>query len=249
MDYRIEALARAAGLSVDTVRFYQAQRLLPRPRRVGRHAIYSSAHLKRLRRIRELQREGVPLAVIRRLLEPGQAGTAAALRRVLGEQRGRRSLTRGELAAEAGVPEGLVAAVENAGIIDPVAVEGRPPYSEVDIELARHALCLLDEGLPLPQLLGLAIRHAENTREVVDQAIELFDRHVRRNPEGAERDPEEVVAAFRRLLPAVTALVAHHFHRTLVARALARLEARGDTDGLRHALRATTGGRLEVSWR
>ena len=36
MDYRVEALAAAAGISVDTLRFYQARGLLPSPRRVGR---------------------------------------------------------------------------------------------------------------------------------------------------------------------------------------------------------------------
>ena len=52
------------------------------------------------------------------------------------------------------------------------------------------------------------------------------------------------------MLPAVTALVAHHFHRTLVARALARLERLGDHDGLRHALAATRdAGKLELTWR
>lgn len=249
MDYRVETLAKAAGITVDTLRFYQAQRLLPPPRRVGRHAVYGDAHLKRLRRIKQLQADGVPLAVIRRMLEPGAARTAAALRRALGEQRGTRTMTRGELAAEAGVPEALVTAVENAGIVDPVSAGGRAPYSEVDVELARNALRLLDEGLPLADLLGLAIRQAENTREVVDRAIELFDDHVRRDRDGSERDPDEVVAAFRRLLPTITALVAHHFHRTLVARAFARLEARGDDHGLRHALRATMEGRLEVAWR
>ena len=59
-----------------------------------------------------------------------------------------------------------------------------------------------------------------------------------------------MVEAFRRMLPAVTTLVAHHFQRTLVSRALARLERLGDRDGLRHALTATRdAGRLEVAWR
>ncbi len=120
----------------------------------------------------------------------------------------------------------------------------------VVVKLGSEGSLVLEEGLPLTDLLALAIRHADNVREVVDEAIELFDRHVRRATDGAERDPAEVVAGFRRLLPAVTALVAHHFHRTLVARALARLERLGDSEGLRHALEATAAsGRLEVSWR
>ena len=248
MDYRVEELARAAGVSVDTVRFYQAQRLLAPPRRSGRHAVYSGAHLARLRRIRRLQGDGFPLGVIRRLLGEGGRRVDGALVRALRAEQGPRALTRGQLAAEAGVPEELVKAVEQAGIVEPVRVGARVQYAGADVELARAALRLLSEGLPLADLLALAIHHADSVREVVDRAIELFDRHVRREG-GKERDPADVVAAFQRLLPAVTSLVAHHFQRTLVARALARLEQQGDDRALKHALAAATAGRLEVTWR
>ena len=248
MDYGVEQLARAAGIRVDTVRFYQARGLLPAPRRVGRRAVYSARHLARLRRIRSLQQEGLPLEVIGRVL--GERRAAGALARALRAEQGGRALTRGQLASESGVPEALIQAVEEAGILEPVRTGGEVRYTEADLELARAALSLLGERLPLAEMLGLAIHHAESVREVVDRAIELFDRHVRRDRDGAERDPAVVVDAFRRMLPAVTALVAHHFHRTLVSRALGRLERLGDRDGLRHAIAATRDtGRLEVTWR
>jgi len=136
MQYRVPELAAAAGTSVDTVRFYQAQRLLPPPRRVGRHAVYDGRHLARLRRVRQLQREGYPLAVIRRLLDPGAGRTDAALRRALATEQGTRVLSRGELAAEAGVPEALITAVENVGIVDPVRVAARAQYGDPDVEMA-----------------------------------------------------------------------------------------------------------------
>jgi DNA-binding transcriptional MerR regulator len=246
MDYRIERLAALAGVRVDTVRFYQAQGLLPRPRRSGRHAVYSDLHLERLRRIRKLKREGLPLGVIRRLLAP-DAGSGA-LRRTLAEARGPRALTREELAAESGVPEDLIAAIEGAGLVEPMEVGARPSYAEADVEMARGALALLREGFPLQDLLGLAIGHADHVRDLVDRAIDLFNRHVRRTRAGAERDPAEVAAAFKRIMPAVLALVAHHFHRTLVARALARLDRQGEGDALKHALQATESARLEVAW-
>lgn len=248
MEYGVEELARAAGLRVDTVRFYQARGLLPRPRRAGRRAVYTGAHLARLRRIRSLQQEGLPLDVIRRVL--GERRAAGALARALRAEQGSRSLSRAELASESGVPEALIRAVEEAGILEPVRTGGEVHYTEADLELARAALALLNERLPLPELLALAIHQAESVREVVDRAIELFDGHVRRDARGRELEPSAVVEAFRRMLPAVTALVAHHFHRTLVSRALARLERLGDREGLRHAVAATRdAGRLEVTWR
>jgi DNA-binding transcriptional MerR regulator len=248
MDYGVEELARAAGLRVDTVRFYQARGLLPAPRRAGRRAVYSGAHLARLRRIRTLQQEGLPLDVIRRVL--GERRAAGALARALRTERGSRSLTRAELAAESGVPEALIRAVEETGILEPIRTAGEVRYTDADVELARAALSLLNERVPLPELLAIAIHHAESVGEVVDRAIELFDRHVRRDRQGRELAPAAVVDAFRRMLPAVTTLVAQHFQRTLISRALARLERLGDREGLRHAVAATRDtGRLEVTWR
>jgi DNA-binding transcriptional MerR regulator len=247
MDYRIERLATLAGVRVDTVRFYQAQGLLPRPRRSGRHAVYSDHHLDRLRQIRKLKREGLPLGVIRRLLAPGAAG--GALRQTLAEARGPRALTREELAAESGVPEDLIAAIEGAGLVEPMEIGTRPSYAEADVEMARAALALLGEGFPLQDLLGLAIGHAEHVRDLVDRAIDMFNAHVRRDRRDHEREPADVAAAFKRIMPAVMALVAHHFHRTLVARALARLDRQGQDVALKHALQATESARLEVAWR
>ncbi|HEY8514520.1 MAG TPA: MerR family transcriptional regulator [Candidatus Binatia bacterium] len=250
MNYSVEQLAEAAGVRVDTVRYYQAQGLLPPPKRAGRRALYSDAHLKLLRRIRELQREGLPLAVIKRMLEGGKGKRrATALERAIAEQRGEQRLTRADLASASGVSEELIAAVENAGLFEPVKVGGEPRYGEADVAMARAALALLREGFPLTELLGLAITHASNTREVAERAADLFERYVRRTKSGEERPEQEVVESFKRLMPAITSLVAHHFQRTLIAVALARLEERGEKRALEVALDATESGRLEVTWR
>jgi DNA-binding transcriptional MerR regulator len=66
---RVEDLARAADVSVDTIRFYQKRRLLPPPTRRGRIAWYGPEHTERLARIRDLQRRGFSLALIRRMLD------------------------------------------------------------------------------------------------------------------------------------------------------------------------------------
>ena len=114
---------------------------------------------------------------------------------------------------------------------------------------ARRSPCSTSD-LPLPELLALAIHHAESVREVVDRAIELFDRHVRRDRAGASVEPDAVVEAFRRMLPAVTALVAHHFQRTLVVASPRASGAARRSRRPRHALAATRdAGRLEVTWR
>jgi alkylation response protein AidB-like acyl-CoA dehydrogenase len=79
MEYRVEELAGAAGLPVDTIRFYQGRGLLPAPRRVGRTAVYDDAHLVRLRRIRALVADGIPLALVKRLLEQAAVAKCAEM--------------------------------------------------------------------------------------------------------------------------------------------------------------------------
>src|SRR6266545_1620022 len=58
----IEELARQAGVSVRTVRYYIAQGLLPGPGARGRAAAYDEEHLAKLRLIRRLADQHVPLA-------------------------------------------------------------------------------------------------------------------------------------------------------------------------------------------
>lgn len=248
MSYAVEELARAAGVSIDTIRFYQAQGLLDRPKRVGRRAAYGDRHLGRLRRIRELKERGLTLAGIKRVVGPGRTRSDAALMGALSEGRGTRRLDRAGLARETGVPEPLIEAVEKSGLVEPLRDAEGAAYDEADVELARAALAILQEGLPLHELLGLATEHAAHVREVADRAATLFDDHVRHDEEGQEVDPALVVDAFRRLLPAVTSLVAHHFQRTLVARALERLEKHGDATGLEQALEASQSTRLAIRW-
>src|SRR5207237_125032 len=64
MEYRIEQLARTAGVAVDTIRFYQGKGLLDSPRREGRVTWYGDAHVERLKRIKELQQQGFTMTVI-----------------------------------------------------------------------------------------------------------------------------------------------------------------------------------------
>ncbi len=63
--YSLQDLADLADVSPRTIRYYVAQGLLPPPGQVGPGAHYTDGHLARLRLIRRLQREHLPLAEIR----------------------------------------------------------------------------------------------------------------------------------------------------------------------------------------
>jgi DNA-binding transcriptional MerR regulator len=69
MEFEVADLASAAGVSVDTIRFYQTGGLLPLPGRSGRKAVYTDEHLDRLRLIRSMASKGLSLKAIRLLLE------------------------------------------------------------------------------------------------------------------------------------------------------------------------------------
>ena len=98
MRYRVEQLAAACDVSVDTIRYYQSRGLLPAPEREGRVAFYGEEHVERIRRIRALQGKGLTLAAVARViegdLEPVDvelAAAVAAARGELGEPSGDRS--------------------------------------------------------------------------------------------------------------------------------------------------------------
>jgi DNA-binding transcriptional MerR regulator len=204
MEMRVEELARRAGVSVDTVRYYQGKGLLDPPRRAGRIAWYGPDHLARLERIRTLQERGFTLAVIARLLdgELDEADEALLTEMVAHDGHGadalhratpvpvqsdggaegapvERTFTLAELAAETDVPLALLKAVEAEGLLIPRAVAGEDGYTDEDVESARAGLVLLEWGVPLGELLDVARRHREATEAVARDAVSLFSRHVR----------------------------------------------------------------------
>ncbi|MEZ4290468.1 MAG: MerR family transcriptional regulator [Myxococcota bacterium] len=268
MEYRVAALAEAAGVGVDTVRFYQARGLIPPPARRGRFAIYSTEHLERIRRIRSLLDAGFSLAQIRRLLdtEPEAVAAPAAgvgrsrrrgasadrteettLLAALAAQRvGEGTLGRAELAAASGIPEALVAAAVQAGLIAPIEIHGEERFPRSDLELLQAALELLGLGLPLDRLLELAAQHAAQVDHLADQAIELFDDHVRKPQRRGRGSP---CAALR-----AVASARDPDRRAPLPRTGRRLRPRtaadrGEARALEKALEATQAARLEVQWR
>src|SRR5262249_41673420 len=69
----LDELAARSGVSGRTIRYYQSEGVLPRPRRDGREARYSVEHLERLELIGELQERGLKLEAIKDLVGSGPA--------------------------------------------------------------------------------------------------------------------------------------------------------------------------------
>ena len=230
MEYRIEQLARAAGVAVDTIRFYQGKGLLDAPRRVGRVTWYGESHMERLRRIKELQQQGFSLTVIQRFLagelEASDEALVAAVTRPAAPQ----TLTLSELAERSGVAEPLLMSLQQAGLLVPVEGGDQPLYPADDLEAIAAGMKLIAAGVPLGSLLELGKDYAAAVDRTARLAVDLFDHHVRERiqAEGGATETAErrLLQTFNDLLEASGTLVRHHFQRTLLRAAREHIERR-----------------------
>lgn len=257
MRYRVDELAARCGISVDTVRFYQTKGLLPPPERKSRVAWYTTEHLERLRRVRDLKRKGFTLISIRRLLDGELDRADEALVEALAgplpgeDDQAEEFLTVEELADRIGVSPSLIHAIEREHLLVPRMHDGVARYTSADAAAAAAGLTLLETGLPLSELLALAHEHDQQARRTAEKAVAMFDEYVRGPIRDSSDSDEEaatlLVEAFRKMLPATVALVAHHFRRVLLATAQARIEKVG-AEPEKLAVRTEAEKRLEPSW-
>ncbi len=229
MEYRIEQLARTAGVAVDTIRFYQGKGLLDAPRRDGRVTWYGENHVERLRRIKELQQQGFTLTVIQRFLsgelEPSDEALVAAVTHPSAPQ----TLTLGELAERSGVAEPLLLSLQQAGLLVPIEADAdEPRYPADDLVAIAAGMKLISAGVPIGSLMELGKDYAAAVDRTARQAVDLFDRHVRERiqAEGGETEAAErrLLQTFNDLLEASGLLVRHHFQRTLLRAAREHIE-------------------------
>lgn len=81
---RIGEVAERAGVSVDTIRYYERRSLLPRaPRSQGGFRVFALDAIERLRFIKQAQEMGFSLDEIRMLLIGGGAGECRQMRDLL----------------------------------------------------------------------------------------------------------------------------------------------------------------------
>jgi DNA-binding transcriptional MerR regulator len=230
VEYRIEQLARAAGVAVDTIRFYQGKGLLEAPRREGRVTYYGDVHVERLKRIKELQQQGFTLTVIQRFLsgelEPSDEALVAAVTHPSAPQ----TLTLAELAERSGVAEPLLLSLKQAGLLVPTDDGDEPRYPADDLVAIASGMKLIAAGVPIGSLMEVGKDYAAAVDRTARQAVDLFDRHVRERiqAEGGETEAAErrLLQTFNELLEASGILVRHHFQRTLLRAAREHIEKR-----------------------
>ena len=175
-EYRMEELARLAGITVRTLRFYRERKLIPPPRREGRIAWYDDHHLARLRTIAALLERGHTLTGIAELAEALDHGRDVA--DVLGvtptEEEPVR-LTPEEHAArfEGQVtPENLAAALD----LGYLGTDG-DEIVHISRRLLDVSSALVREGIPLAEVLTAGRRVREHVDAMADMFADLVLRH------------------------------------------------------------------------
>ncbi|MGW6541254.1 MerR family transcriptional regulator [Streptomyces massasporeus] len=165
-EYRMEELARLAGITVRTLRFYRERKLIPPPRREGRIAWYDDHHLARLRTITALLERGHTLSGIAELAEAFDHGRDVGDLLGVGGPTEEEPvhLTPEELAdhfAGEATPENLAAAMD----LGYLGTDG-----EEIVHISRRLLdvssALVHEGIPLAA--------AQQVRTHADALAELF---------------------------------------------------------------------------
>ncbi|HEV2815524.1 MAG TPA: hypothetical protein VGW10_19860 [Solirubrobacteraceae bacterium] len=162
--------------------------------------------------------------------EPAEAADAALAAVLLPRPEGRdpQLLTRAQLAERTGIAEVVLAAVEREGLLTAQQTPDGPRYAPEEADAVRAGLALLEQGVPLGDLLALAREFDAALNTFAEHAVELFARYVRDPAQVTASSNEEaasrVVAALERMLPATGDLVSHRFRALLLASARRRLD-------------------------
>ncbi|MEV5351948.1 MerR family transcriptional regulator [Streptomyces sp. NPDC093516] len=176
-EYRMEELARLAGITVRTLRFYRERKLIPPPRREGRIAWYDDQHLARLRTITALLERGHTLSGIAELAEAFDHGRDVGDLLGVGGPTEEEPvhLTPEELAdhfAGEATPENLAAAMD----LGYLGTDGGE-IVHISRRLLEVSSALVHEGIPLADVLAAAKEVRTHTDALAGLFTDLVLRH------------------------------------------------------------------------
>lgn len=184
-EYRLDELARQAGVASTTVRLYQNKGLLDPPRLEGRTGWYDESHLSRLRLIARLQGEGYSLAGIANLLEQWEQGRGldavigveAELDALIGDVHAI-VLEPGELLDR--FPEGVMTPelMQRAGALGLVEVTGDAKVRVADRRFLETGSSLARMGIPADVILDEWEALVSHTDDIAARFISIFEAHL-----------------------------------------------------------------------
>ncbi len=220
--WRIDDLAHRAGITVDTIRYYQREGLLPPAERQGRSNFYGPDHLHRIERIKELQQHRFSLAAIRALIDSERPGLVEG---IFGDDDAH--YTFGELIERAGIDPVLAEQVRDTKLLRDPAEYGRDAYDNADLDMLNAVAQLSVVGLPDDLVVELLRLYTDGVDHMESQVVELFS-----GERGREWAPGELEAFQARategsheLLGHTSRLIDYAHRRTLQRLVLGAIEA------------------------
>jgi len=221
-EYRIGELAREAGITVRTLRYYQERKLLPPPRREGRIGWYSQTHLNRLRVIGQLLDRGHTLGGISELLAAWEQGYDLA--DLLGFERAMTAPWSDDVPVPVTVAD--LSALFKGQLTPEVLEEAvRLGYIDVDGDRVIHvsrrlldtATVLAREGIPLPAILATGRELQSGLDKLASLVVELVITHVLDRSSGAPppREVARLAEAIERLRPIARTVLEAEFGRAM----------------------------------
>lgn len=204
-EYGLDELARRSGVPARTIRFYQSERLLAKPAKRGRDAVYTADHLERLRLIGELRDRNLNLGAIRELVanaNPARTvatwlGVDATLSAPWSDDRPR-IVTKEKLDELVGDRrDGLLAELQQSGYVEPTSGGTWAVPSPTLLDLA---LQLFDAGINVDLSGRMRDMLRRRLAKAVDETIKLL---VERAGEGfaGGATPQELAVALGALRP------------------------------------------------
>jgi DNA-binding transcriptional MerR regulator len=219
----IEQLAVETGMSVRNIRSYRSRRLLPAPVVRAGVGYYGEKHVARIRRIVELQAQGLKLGAIERLFasrRPSYEQLAEITRAVVApfETESPEVLSRDELVGRVGtVQERDIIEAQNVGLIVSV---GDEMFEAPSPGLLRAVEEVVARGVPFATALGVHEQVRRGCETISETFVELFVDQVWRPFDEAGLPPDrwhEVTAAIDRLRVLAAEVLLAQFNQTMEA--------------------------------
>ncbi len=208
---RIDDLARAADVPVDTIRYYAREGLLPPAVKQGKNRLYGPEHLERLGRIRALQAKRFSLAAIRAILTADRPNLDGLFLDSDHE------FDRAALVAASGLDTAFVDQIAEVGLLVDPASLGRRAFDDADLALLRNVAELMAIGMTptiVVELGRVYVRHFAALQRDVHSILAGWN-----NPEWDAAELEAVqrslTANVSRLLPAIDRVLNYVHQRTV----------------------------------
>jgi DNA-binding transcriptional MerR regulator len=198
---RIGGLAKATGVSVQTIHYYLREGLLAPPTKTAPNmAYYGPEYIEDIRLIKELQeRRYLPLSLIRLVLQAKRQGQDVShleemrlgieeIFRPLTEEEEMKPVDLVEFVILTGLDTSTLRTLEDMGLVMPVATAQGKAYDGLDVSIARAGKALLDLGIAPADLsyYGQYVELIRTEARVIHDAIHRLHDANRRTTELGE---------------------------------------------------------------